>query len=150
MSRVLALLIFLLLTGAVAAPPAAADPKILRNTDLVGIESPGQVVRGITGVGAAWVTSRGSKAKVESNGDVKVEIHGLVLASNGTTGTVTNVFASVVCANGAIASTAPVPLSSSGDARIRATVDLPANCDDPIVLVRNANVNARWLAEAGL
>ena len=152
MTRVVALFALLVLAGAVLAAPAAAAPKILDNTDLVAVTMPGQVVRGIPGGGFPWVIGGGSKARVDDQGAVKVVVHGLLFAPGtpfaGTTGPLHAVFAGVVCADGAVASTAPVPLSSHGDAISRDTVMLPAGCQDPIVLVRAPS--GVWLAEAGL
>ncbi|HUZ02064.1 MAG TPA: hypothetical protein VMU89_17085 [Thermomicrobiaceae bacterium] len=152
MTRVVALIALLVLAGAVLAAPAAAAPKILDNTDLVAVTVPGQVVRGIPGGGFPWVIDEGSKARVDDEGEVKVVVHGLLFAPGtpfaGTTGPVHAVFASVVCADGSVASTATVPLSSDGDALIRDTVMLPAGCADPILLVRAPS--GAWLAEAGL
>jgi hypothetical protein len=146
-----ALLVALIAASVVAIAPAGAAPKLLRNTDLVGITTPNEILRGIQGGGFPWVIDEGSKARVDVDGELKVEVRGLLFAPGtpfaGTTGTVTSVFASVVCADGSVASSQTVPLSSAGDAEIRETVTLPADCTDPIVLVRTPS--GRWLAEAG-
>ena len=144
--------VLLLVLAGIVAASAMADEKLLRNADLVGIETPGQVVRGITGGGLPWVVDHGSKAKVSADGRLKVDVKALVFAPGtplaGTPGPITSVVGSVVCADGAVASADAVPLSSEGDARIDAWVTLPAGCEDPIVLVRTTT--GRWLAEAGL
>lgn len=68
----------------------------------------------------------------------------------GTTGPITQVFASVVCANGPVISTSAVTFSKDGDAHNNQQVTLPAQCVGPIVLVRAALGNGPWLAASGL
>ena len=144
----------LLLASATVWPSAAlADPKLLHNEPLVGIATARQVVRGVPGGGVPWVVAEGSRAKLDADGELRVKVKGLVFApgtSNaGTRGTVDQVFASVVCADGRLVDTGSVPLSLAGDAKIEEDVTLPSGCADPIVLVRITGAG-RWIAEAGL
>lgn len=132
---------------------AAAAPKVLRNSDLVAVNpAPGPTIAGIASGGAPWRIHNGSKARLDADGGLKVEIKGLVFADTGTTtspggAVVSQVKATAVC-NGVPAGTSGlVPLTASGDATIRETVSIPAQCDDPIVLVQVAA--GRWIAEAG-
>jgi hypothetical protein len=83
-------------------------------------------------------------------------VRGLVITGtnsslDGTTGPVTAVVASMTC-DGSMPiteSTAPVPLSAQGDARINQTVTLPAVCEAPIVLIRANTTTGPWIAASG-
>jgi hypothetical protein len=96
-------------------------------------------IHGVNRAGAPWVLEKGS-VKLSHNGRFNLRVKGLVLASNGTTGSVTMIAAHFFCApdsNTVAAFTAgPVPLASDGDARIRQTVTVPSRCLAPVVLVR--------------
>jgi hypothetical protein len=144
-----------LLMAAVLLPAAAsAAPKVLRNTDLVALNpAPGPTIAGVLSGGAPWLISHGSKAKLDADGEVKVEIHGLVFAATGTTtsptgAVISQVKASVACDGVVVGTTGLVSISASGDAVIRDTVPLPSTCGNPIVLVQVPA--GRWIAVAGL
>jgi hypothetical protein len=66
----------------------------------------------------------------------------------GTRGGVTQVSASLVCANGPIVTTSPVAFSTEGNAHIHQRIPLPAQCAGPIVLVRALSAGP-WLAISG-
>jgi hypothetical protein len=112
--------------------------KVFRS-GLVGNLLTDPPIHGVNRAGAPWVLDKGS-VKLSRNGRFNLRVKGLVLASNGTTGTVTMIAAHFFCApdsNTAAAFTAgPVPLASDGDARIRQTVTVPNRCLAPVVLVR--------------
>lgn len=95
MNRLLAGLAMLVVVAGPEASVVAADPKLLRNSDIVALTTPEQVARGVTGGALPWVIKRG-KAKVDADGDVKVMLKGLVFAPNtpfaGTAGPVTAVY----------------------------------------------------------
>jgi hypothetical protein len=106
-----------------------------------------------------WLLDRGS-ARVRRNGRIDVRVRGLVLTGVGTPGSVTDVSASLFC--GADNNTTPagttgqVPLSSRGNARIRARITVAAHCLAPLVLI-NPTVNpsttpdrAHYIAVSGL
>jgi len=125
--------------------PAYAAPKVLTNTDLQPVRSvPGPSIAGVPAGGRAWTIDRGSKAKVDEDGEVKVTLHGLVFADTHTTLPVTQVNASVVCGGAVAGTTGLVSISPNGDAEIRDTISMPAACADPIVLVRAAG--RAWIA----
>jgi hypothetical protein len=132
---------------------AAAAPKVLRNSDLVAVNpAPGPDIAGIASGGAPWLIQHGSKARLDADGALKVEIHGLVFAETGTTtspggAVISQVKATAVCNGAPSGATGLVSLSAEGDATIRETVSMPARCDDPIVLVQVAA--GRWIAVAG-
>ena len=95
-------------------------------------------IHGVNRAGAPWVLDKGS-VKLSRNGRFDLRVKGLVLASNGTTGTVTMIAAHFFCAPDstvAAFTAGPVPLASDGDARIRQTVTVPSRCLAPVVLVR--------------
>lgn len=90
--------------------------------------------------GAPWVLSFG-EARLREDGRLDVRIRGLVIpppTGNGTPGPVTTVRAALFCGNDttAAATTPSVPLSTSGNARIRASLTLPAKCLAPALLIQ--------------
>jgi hypothetical protein len=111
----------------------------LFTSGLVGNVLADSPIHVVNRAGAPWVIDKGS-VKLSRNGRFDLRVKGLVLAANGTTGTVTMVAASFFCApdsNILAAFTAgPVPLAPDGDARIRQMVTVPSRCLAPVVLVR--------------
>ncbi len=77
MRTLLTLLSAFLLVGAFAGS-ASAQPDLFK-TGVEGIQVAGQLIAGISG-GAPWDVAEGS-AKIKPNGDIKVEIEGLVLTT---------------------------------------------------------------------
>jgi hypothetical protein len=148
MIRILTTLTAVLTVALALVAGATAAPKALENTALEGVPSGRPVVRGVTGAGLPWVVADGTMAKVSVDGELKVVIHGLLFAPGtplaGTRGGIESVKATVVCANGSLVDSAPVPLSLDGDAIVRETVTLPAGCADPIVMVRS--LGGAWFA----
>jgi hypothetical protein len=109
---------------------------------------PGATAGGVPSAGAPWTVRQGT-ASISANGNVSVEISGLLLATGapanlvGTTGPVIMVAASVVCggSGGAVGTTStsgPAPLSGAGNASIE-NLTMPASCMAPVVLVRIVN-----------
>ena len=85
-----------LLAAIIAMPmQAKADDDSRFNSPIVG-SAVGTTIAGIGSAGAAWVVKRG-RARLESDGALKIEVTGLLLAATGTTGTVQAVAASVAC-----------------------------------------------------
>jgi hypothetical protein len=109
----------------------------------------------ITPGGRPWVI-RKLEAQVKLNGDIEVNGKGLVLAGGNTVGApggITSVFASLFCnGNATSLNTVAVPLSASGDFKIKDTfTTLPPNpCATPVLLIRNASAgvvaSASWFA----
>jgi len=62
---------------------------------------------------------------------------------------VPQVAASVACNGAVVATTAVVPFSSTGDARIRATVALPERCIAPVVLLNPRGNAAVYIGVTG-
>ena len=127
---------------------------------------PNEMIGGVASGGLPWVVSKG-EAKIHKDGKLQVEVRGLVLSGpgvpanlEGTTGPVTDVRASLVCggSGGAVvATTDPVTLTPTGDARIQAQIEVPERCIGPIVLVRIGGTTSApppilggWIAASGL
>ena len=95
-------------------------------------------IHGVLPGGAAWALSDAS-VRVSLDGRVKIRVDGLILPSLGTAGPVTGIVAELFCGADSdtkpAASTAAVPLSTTGDAEISTTVTLPSTCLAPIVLI---------------
>jgi len=102
-----------------------------------------------------WVLDNGHVTLTKS-GRLEASVDGLLFGPGappslvGTTGPITQVFASVVCANGPVISTSAVTFSKDGDAHINQQVALPAQCVGPIVLIRAALDGEPWIAASGL
>ena len=113
------------------------------------------MVRGVNSPGQIW-RIEDLDVKIKTNGDIKVEGKGLVLAGGNGIGRppagTTNVFASLIC--GAAApfsehSSTPtgVPLAADGDFKIDdvLTPIPPTDCASPVLLIRTAG-SGNWFA----
>jgi hypothetical protein len=120
------------------APSVPADPKI----------------HGVAAGGAPWVLKRGDVV-LRSDGRLRADIRGLVIPvapGNGTPGPVTTVQASLYCGadtTPAVGTTAAVPISTAGNARIDGHVTVPAKCLAPIVLINPNGGTAVYIAGSG-
>ena len=91
--------------------------------------------------GKVWKLASG-EAELERDGDLEVEVKGLVLndastgSSNGTPDGVDGVAAAVVCGGKVVAQTDVVPLSKTGDAKVKAKVAVPSDCANPVIVLR--------------
>lgn len=140
----------LLIAGSLTVGALADDSDAILGSTLIG-SSPGQVIGGVTSGGLPWTVSHG-RVTLKTDGSLRLEINGLVLVSTGTTGPITEVSASLVCggSGGTVAATtAAVPLTAAGDARIHDKISAPASCIAPVILVRVAAVNGTPLAQPG-
>lgn len=147
---VVTLLGALLLAG---VPAGSASAQTIFESGVVGIQVAGQLIAGISG-GAPWDVAAG-EARIESNGDLTVEVAGLVLQTpiiaSDPVYPVLGVCGSLVCqktaagapTNEQVATTGNFPLSPvTGNAEIDASITLPAICVAPIVLVRASAVDS--------
>jgi len=126
---------------------AAADSDALLKAPMQGSILSDPPLFGATRGGAPWVITTG-EAKVGLDGTVKVEVTGLLIPNVGV-GPVHTVTATVACNGMLVATTAAVPLSSTGDAQIKDWVALPDRCLAPAVLVNpNGNPNV-YIAATG-
>jgi len=112
-------------------------------------------VRGVNPAGQIWVI-RDLDAKVKTNGDIKVEGKGLVLAGGNNAGRTTGqfVFATLICEAAApftlrSTSLTGVQLSNDGDFKIDDVLTpIPTGgCASPMLLIRNADpTSLAWFA----
>ena len=143
----------LLIVGFFALPVVAADALVRFNGGIGVIPVRGNVppftanvVLGVIPAGQPWVI-RNLVGRVQTNGEIKVEVEGLIRAG-GNIGTTSEdpVFATLFCGNVAHHSGAVSP-----DANGNFTIDdvlspaPPDPCDNPILLIQNADTG-NWFA----
>ncbi len=103
--------------------------------------------------GVPWVLRFG-EASLRDSGRLDVSIRGLVIPTapfTGTTGPVTTVDASLYCAGNStpVATSASVPISTTGDAHISARFTLPATCQIPALLIHPNGAAGVYIASSG-
>lgn len=111
---------------------------------------------GVAAGGVPWVLTRGD-VRIKLRGRFELKLRGLVIPNppgDGTAGPVHSVSASLYCgadSNTAAAdTTATVPLSARGNARIRdRSFSVPATCLAPVVLVHPNGDATRYIAVSG-
>jgi hypothetical protein len=116
-------------------------------TPIVG-SNPGVTIAGVPSGGVPWVVRHGV-AVLNDEGRLRVEVRGLILPSTGNASPVTQVDASVVCADTVAATTDPVTLTTDGNAQIRAKLSVPSPCFGTIILIRAAGINGTLLPQPG-
>ena len=136
--RALSTLVLACLLSVMFAVSTLAD-ELAFFSPVVG-SNPSITIAGVTSGGAPWVVRHGT-AILTDEGRLRLDVRGLILPSTGGTGPVTQVAASVVCSDAVAASTAPVNLSTDGNAEIRARVTLPSPCLGAVILIRVAGIN---------
>ena len=168
MKRFRIALIGLVLAAALVVPALGAGGsdgrKILDFDVMAGVTAPftgdTNKVRDLAGGGLPWELDQ-AKGTLRSDGRLKVEVEGLVLARRAPvptnlrgTNPVPNFKAIVSCLTTTGGSTVPtnvetglVPATTSGDAEIDTTVDLPSTCFAPIVFVTSPT--GQWFAVTG-
>ncbi len=146
------------IAGTTAMSRGHDDNHRVFSQKLVGLPAAEKItIDGVPAAGAPWKVGKVNEVSISARGDLRLDVKGLLITGTGgpndnTTGPVTQVIASLACANGDIASTPPAPLRSDGDAKIRARVTIPTDCLAPVVLVRifgNQPTNP-WIAATGL
>jgi hypothetical protein len=106
--------------------------------------------------GAGPWTTRGGSARVDlSTGEGSFDVEGLVMnggPASGTPGGVHSVLGSVVCNAGSTSGpvetaidTPAVDLSSAGNAELSFKINIPANCNNPLFLIRVPGA-LKWIA----
>jgi hypothetical protein len=136
--------------GTLAAGAWADDNGAVLISTLIG-STPNQVIGGVNSGGLPWNVAHG-QVTLHRNGKLNMELDGLVLASLGTPGPITQVSASLVCggSGGTVAgTTAAVSLTVAGNAHIHDKVSVPSSCIAPVILVRVGAVNGTPLAQPG-
>lgn len=147
-----------LLAGlAVQAVPRPAGPPVLEFKSMFPVSGPyvgtANPIRGVAGGGIPWLITDG-RGELHPNGKLEVKVRGLVLATT-QSNPITNFRGVVSCQSidgtGAPSivnvSTEDFPASSTGDAVIEETLDLPEPCIAPIVFVTSSTL--RWFAVTG-
>jgi hypothetical protein len=111
------------------------------------------VVHGVNPAGQPWVI-RDLKARVKTNGEIKVEGEGLLLGGGDNIGTNSgqSVAAQLFC-SAQIFTSAGVLLEPDGDFEIKDILDpspLPGECVNPVLLIRSINLTTgvlgNWFA----
>ena len=102
---------------------------------------------GLTRGGAPWVISEGT-ARLRANGDLRVEVEGLIIPTTGVN-PVPRLSATVACNGIALPPTATVSFSTTGDAVIEAHLTLPSRCLAPAVLLNPNGDPAVYIAATG-
>jgi len=164
--RALAIVAGITLAIAIAAPAAFAGRphSILEFDTMVGVPAgltgaqSNAPLRGLNGGGIPWMLSR-AKGSLDTSGDLKIEVTGLVLASGANAGTnpVASFKGLVSCVNadgsftnvstGTFPATTGAASAGGGNADIEATVTLPSPCIAPIVFVTSGG--GSWFAATG-
>lgn len=146
---------------------AAADERLARFEGGIGVipVSAGQgteatatvvnrnIVRGVQPPGQPWVI-RDLRADVRTDGSIRVDGRGLLLAGGNNVGMTSNlrVFATLICEAAAPfternTTLAGVPLEPNGDFRIDDVLSsVPSECASPVLLIRNTAGNRAWFA----
>lgn len=157
--------LLLILSGALAlglvlqAGAGSDDRQVLKFHTMSPVVSPftgsANPIRGINGGGVPW-RLESAKGKLKGNGRLELKVEGLVLVSTGANPVaafrgVVNCLTPAAPTTGVNVVTDPVPATSTGDATIKATLDLPSPCIAPIVFVTNGAGNApgAWFATTG-
>jgi hypothetical protein len=102
---------------------------------------------GLVRGGAPWVISEGT-ARLRANGDLSVEVEGLIIPTRGDNPLAT-LSATVVCNGKDLRMTEAVPFSSAGDAVIETQVALPTRCLAPVVLLNPLSNGGTYIAATG-
>jgi hypothetical protein len=152
------------IAAAFAAAPAAADDTLVKFDGGIGVipvsSAPGpaataetvnrNIVRGVQPPGQPWVISA-LKADIKTDGRIKVDGRGLLLAGGNNVGLNGNasVFASLICDAAGVqvfsTNSAGVALEPNGDFRIDDVLTpAPGVCASPVLLIRN--VAGAWFA----
>jgi hypothetical protein len=156
MKKVFAMLFLLVFASAAFA----ADNTTVRWRSIVGVITAqgvsNPVSAGIDSGTFAW-TTRGGNASINLNsGALAFSVQGLVIngtSFSGTPGPVSAVTGTLVCNAGAdnqaTVDTRQVRLSAEGDAGFVGHISVPANCGNPLFLIRiavPAGAAGRWIA----
>lgn len=153
------LVLGIVLLAQTSAASSGGGDTVLKFGTMVGVDGPFRgatnAIRGIPGAGAPWRLDS-VDGKLESDGELKIDVEGLVLVSTGqnpspafraVVSCLTSTDTTVTTVN---LVTGPFPATTAGDAEIRANVSLPSPCVAPIVLVTNAAGDPpRWFAVTG-
>jgi hypothetical protein len=158
---VASLLALVLAVGLIAQATAGDEnAKVLEFKTMAGVvppfTGPTNPIQGVAGAGAPWRIDR-AHGRLRANGDLELEVKGLVLTSTGQNPQAA--FRAVVSCqaieNGTAVIvnrvTAPFPATPTGDAEFEGNVALPSPCFAPIVFVTTgAGDPPRWFSVTGV
>jgi hypothetical protein len=133
--------------GAAVMDAGSGGGRTVLHAELAGSLPTDPALFGVTAGGAPWVVDQGD-VRLRS-GRLDVRVTGLIIPTTGVN-PVTDLAASVVCNGVVVATTAAVPFSSAGDARIDAAVTLPERCLAPVVLLNPRGNPAVYIAATGV
>ncbi len=140
-----------------ASVPSESQSKIIEFETMVGVSGPfvgtRNPIRTVSGGGAPWVIGSG-QGELETDGSLKVQVRGLVLAGR-RINPLANFRAIVSCRSiGSAGQPTVVNVSTDnflatpeGDSDIEATVNLPSPCIAPIIFVTSPT--GAWFAATG-
>jgi hypothetical protein len=148
---------------ATASGSKGDNADVLEFDTMAGVVEPftgsAHPIRGVSGGGLPWELDR-ARGRLQSDGRLEIKVEGLVLARRAPvppalrgTNPIAQFRAVVSCLTpaspdvGERITTAPVPASPTGDARISTQVDLPEPCIAPIVFVTSPT--EAWFAATG-
>ncbi len=143
LARSTAITAALVVTATSAGPAMASGHTVLRE-NLEGIfpltdpVNPSPVIAGVSPGGAPWVLDEGSRVRVREDGRITVDISQLVIPGRVPGNPVDMMAASLVCDDMVVDSTQAFAVSQEGNGGISDRIAAIDDCDDPIVLVRNA------------
>ncbi len=151
-----AMLLFSTFFAGSVSTVSAKELKILEFDTMVGLpqaltgtQNP---IRGINGGGLPWVLTSAS-GELKASGRLEVTVKGLVLAAGPNAGTnpipAFRAIVSCLGSDGSIQNvmTNTFPATTTGNAKIEATVNLPHPCLAPIVFVTSPT--SAWFATTG-
>ena len=128
-----------------AGPAMASGHSILRENfegtlPLTDPVNPSPVIAGVSPGGAPWVLDEDSRVRVREDGRITVVVNHLVIPGRVPGNPVALMAASLVCDDMVVDSTQAFAVSPEGNGSIsdRIAETDRDDCDDPIVLVRNA------------
>ena len=127
-----------------AGPATARGHSILRE-DLQGtfpLSDPvnaSPVIAGVSPGGAPWVVDDNSEARVREDGRISVVVKHLVIPGRVPGNPIAMMAASLVCDDMVVDSTKAFAVSPEGNGQVTDRIRGTEDCDDPVVLVRNAS-----------
>jgi hypothetical protein len=143
LSRSTAITAALLVIAPIAGPALASGHTILRENfegtfPLTDPANPSPVIAGVDPGGAPWVLDENSRVRVREDGRITVVVRHLVIPGRVPGNPASMMAASLVCDEMVVDSTRAFAVSPEGNGRISDRITVPDDCDDPVVLVRNA------------
>jgi hypothetical protein len=131
---------------------ARANAQTVLESTIIG-STPGQIIGGVTAGGAPWQVTK-ARVVLQNDGDLHIQLKGLVLVSTGTS-PVAQIAASLVCggSGGAVAATSHTfALPPDGNADFVDQLTLPTTCLAPVIIVRavGANGPSAFIAATGV